>query len=157
MLITATQKFTRQSPRKVRLVANAVKKLPLDKALQQLAIIERKSTLVLMKTVKQAIANAINNHGLKFSELSIDTITVTPGPTYKRMRAVSRGRGHEIKKRTSHIMVRLKTLEAQSEVKPVAQAKAVSAPVATQPATQPTASTPAKKATSSKTKKEVKK
>jgi len=111
MLITATQKFTRQSPRKVRLVANAVKKMSLDKALQQLAIIERKSTMVLMKTLKQAIANAVNNHGLKFADLSIDTIMINEGPTFKRMRAVSRGRGHEIKKRTSHIVVRLKAVE----------------------------------------------
>lgn len=116
MIITATQKFTRQTPRKMRLVANTVKKLPLDQALQQLAVIERRSTLVLMKTVKQAIANALNNHGLKFDDLKLDTILVTEGPRYKRFRAVSRGRAHEIKKRTSHVTVKLSTIERTAPV-----------------------------------------
>lgn len=115
MLIKATQKYTRQSPRKVRLVANQVKKLALPQALKQLAVIERRSTLVIMKVVKQAMANAINNHGLKFEDLTLDSILVTPGPTYRRMRAASRGRGMEIKKRSSHITVVLSTKEAGKE------------------------------------------
>lgn len=117
MLIKATQTYTRQTPRKVRLVANTVKKLPLEQALKQLAVIERRSTLVVMKVVKQAMANAINNHGLKFEDLELESILVTEGPRYRRVRAVSRGRGHEVKKRTSHITVVLKTKEAQKEVK----------------------------------------
>lgn len=141
MIITATQKFTRQTPRKLRLVANTVKKLPLDQAIRQLAVIERRSTLVLMKTVKQAIANALNNHSLKFDDLKIENILITDGPRYKRFRAVSRGRAHEIKKRTSHITVKLTTIERTSTpdkevaaVTPVAQekkaAKGASAPAA---------------------------
>ena len=122
MEITVRQKFTRQAPRKLRLVANQVKKMPLPQALEQLAVIERRSTLVLMKTMKQAIANAINNHGLKFEDLEISTIQVNGGPVYKRVRAASRGRGNEVKKRTSHILVVLKTREedkknAKPEVK----------------------------------------
>ena len=117
MLIKATQTYTRQTPRKVRLVANTVKKLPLEQALKQLAVIERRSTLVVMKVVKQAMANAINNHGLKFEDLELESILVTEGPRYRRVRAVSRGRGHEVKKRTSHITVVLKTKEATKEVK----------------------------------------
>lgn len=112
MTITATQKFSRQTPRKLRLVANVVKKMPLQQALEQLAVIERRSTLVLMKTMKQAIANAVNNHGLRFEDLAIESIQVNGGPTYKRIRAASRGRGNEVKKRTSHIIVKLKTMEA---------------------------------------------
>ena len=54
MLIIAKQTFTRQTPRKVRLVANAVKKLTVELALKQLAVIERRSTLVLLKVMKQA-------------------------------------------------------------------------------------------------------
>lgn len=149
MLITATQKFTRQSPRKVRLVANAVKKMPLAKALTQLAIIERKSTMVVMKTVKQAIANAIKNHGLKFEDLKIDTILINEGPFYKRMRAVSRGRGHEIKKRTSHVTVKLMSTEATAvssteaqklSTKPEIKAAAVKAAETIKPAKTTTAS-----------------
>jgi len=128
MTIKATQKYTRQTGRKVRLVANTVRKLPLEEALRQLAVIERRSTLVILKTVKQAIANAINNHGLKFAQLKLENIIVDNGPQYQRMRAVSRGRGHEIKKRTSHITVTLTTMEAGqtlSDVKAETKAEAV--------------------------------
>lgn len=119
MIITATQKNTRQTPRKVRLVANTVKKLTLEKALQQLAVIERRSTLVILKTIKQAMANAINNHGYGFSDLELKNIIVTEGPTYKRFRAVSRGRGHGVFKRTSHITVVLNAGDsAQPKVQP---------------------------------------
>jgi len=145
MLIKATQKYTRQSPRKVRLVANTVKKLPLEQALQQLAVIERRSTLVIMKVVKQAMANAINNHGLKFEDLTLDSILVTPGPTYRRMRAASRGRGMEIKKRTSHITVVLSTKEATKTAPVKAEAVKAEVKVEAKPA--------AKKATAKKTEK----
>jgi large subunit ribosomal protein L22 len=115
MLITATQKYTRQTPRKVRLIANTVKKLPLSKAMEQLAIIERKATLVVSKVVKQAVANAMNNHGYKFEDLELESILVTDGPRYRRFRSVSRGRAHGIIKRVSHVTVTLRTTD---ELKP---------------------------------------
>lgn len=109
MIITATQKNTRQTALKVRLVANQVKKLGLVNALSQLGVIEKKSTLVVMKVVRQAIANAMHNHGYTMSELTLKNITVSPGQQYKRFRAVSRGRAHNVLKKTCHITV---TLEA---------------------------------------------
>lgn len=105
MLITAKQTHIRQAPRKVRLVAMQVKKLSLEKAIKQLAVIERRSTLAVLKVLKQAVANATNNLGLTFDDLVLKDIVVSDGPIYKRMRAVSRGRGHRIEKRTSHITV----------------------------------------------------
>lgn len=131
MTITATQKFSRQPSRKLRLVANVVKKMPLQQALEQLAVMERQATLELMKTMKQAIANAVNNHGLRFEDLAIESITVNGGPTYKRMRAASRGRGNEIKKRTSHITVKLKSVEAtKPATAPKAEKVSLAAPKA---------------------------
>ncbi|HYD35270.1 MAG TPA: 50S ribosomal protein L22 [Vitreimonas sp.] len=117
MLITAQQKYIRQTPRKLRLVANTVKKLSLDKAINQLAVIERRATLPVMKVVKQAVANALNNHKLQFSDLVLKDIQVGEGPRYRRFRAVSRGRAHDVKKRTSHVTV---TLMTRDEIKPVA-------------------------------------
>ncbi len=107
MKITATQKQIRQTPRKVRLVANQVKDLPLEQAMRQLAVINRRASLVILKVIKQAIANAMNNQRLPFESLSLTSIKVTPGPVYKRWRAVSRGRAHSIMKRTAHIQVEL--------------------------------------------------
>lgn len=109
MKIRAQQNNTRQTPRKVRLVANQVKDLSLEKALRQLAVIERKAATTILKVVRQAVANATNNHGLKFEDLELDSIIVKKGPTYKRFRAVSRGRAHRILKRSCHIEVTLKT------------------------------------------------
>jgi large subunit ribosomal protein L22 len=121
MQIVATQKNVRQSPRKVRLVANSVKKLSLEQALKQLAVIERRASLVVLKTVKQAIANAMNNHQLSFDSLTLKSIEVVPGQTFKRFQPVSRGRAHSIMKRSSHIRVVLET-KAVEAVAPVAAA-----------------------------------
>ncbi len=111
MIIKATQKNTRQTARKVRLVANQVKKLPLMDAVNQLAVIEKKSTIVLLKVVRQAIANAIHNHGFALEDLTIKAITIAPAPQLKRFRAVSRGRAHTIVKRTCHVTVELEAAE----------------------------------------------
>ncbi len=112
MIVRATQTYTRQAPRKVRLVANTVKKLSLKAALEQLAVMPRDASVVVMKVLRQAIANAIHNHNIAFEELSIKSILVDEGPRYKRFRAVSRGRAHSIVKRTSHVAVVLQTNEA---------------------------------------------
>jgi len=109
MLITAEQKNSRQSDRKVLLVANAVKKLSVEAALKQLAVMEKKASVVVLKVLSQAIANATHNHGLKLADLHIQSIIVGAGTSYKRFRAVSRGRAHSILKRTCHVRVTLTT------------------------------------------------
>ncbi len=122
MQFVATQKNTRQSPRKIRLVASQVRSLPLEKMIDQLAVVERKASLVLLKVLKQAIANAQNNHGVSFDRLKLKELVVMEGPRYKRWRAVSRGRAHSIIKRTSHVRVILVT--KQEEKKSVDQVAA---------------------------------
>lgn len=111
MLIKAVQKYTRQTPRKVRLVANQVKDLSLEEAMKQLAVIEKKATDVIAKTMKLAIADATHNHGYQVSDLAIESIIIGEGPRYRRFRAVSRGRAHGIIKRSCHVTVTLRTLE----------------------------------------------
>lgn len=122
MVISATQKNTRQTPRKVRLVANQVKGMSIEKAISQLAVIERRATSVLLKVVQQAVSNAVNNHGIALEDLSLKNIMVNEGPRYKRFQAVSRGRAHSIIKRTSHITVQLEVREIGKE-QPVSKAK----------------------------------
>ncbi len=109
MLIKAEQKNTRQSPRKVRLVANTVRKMDLEAAITHLTKIQKRASLVVLKTIRQAIANATHNHGLNFQDLELKNILVNSGPIYKRFRAVSRGRAHNIYKRTCHVKVLLET------------------------------------------------
>lgn len=128
MLITAEQKNTRQTPRKVRLVANLVKNMPLEKALRQLSVVERKATIVVLKVIRQAMANAIHNHRLNPEDLMVKNVLVTEGPRYKRFRAVSRGRAHNVIKRTCHVKVVLESTvqaEAKAEVKNKAKTEKV--------------------------------
>jgi len=161
MIITATQKNTRQTALKVRMVANQVKNLSLRDAIVQLGVIERRASLVILKTLRQAIANATHNHGYSIEELTLKSITVTPGPAYKRFRAVSRGRAHNIFKRTCHVFVEIEagvapkianTTVAQTEK----NSKVVSKPKI-QTETKKESATPTKTAAKSVAKKTAKK
>lgn len=120
MIIKAEQKNTRQPSRKVRLVVDVIKKMSVVDAINQLAVMNRKSSLLVLKVLRQAIANATNNFGLAINDLEIDKILVNDGPALKRWRAVSRGRAHTILKRTCHVRVDLRT---KKEVKPVETVK----------------------------------
>jgi len=103
----ATQKFIRTSPRKLRLVADAVRGLPADKALEYLRFMGKRAALPVAKAIKQAVASAKQNQGIEAKNLVVKILDVGEGPTYKRWRAVSRGSAHEIMKRSSHINVKL--------------------------------------------------
>lgn len=116
MKIVATQYLTRQSPRKVRLVVDQVKDLPLPAMIEQLSLIERQSCEVILKVIRQALANAQHNHGLTARELKVSSMTVMEGPRYRRFQPVSRGRAHGIIKRTCHVQVVLESAGTGSEL-----------------------------------------
>lgn len=105
MLITAQATNIRTSPRKIRLVADLVRPMGLDQALLTLKNLRKRAAEPLLKVLRQAQANAVNNLNLSKDKLTIKTIEINVGPTYKRGRAVSKGRSHSIKKRTSHIKI----------------------------------------------------
>lgn len=105
MKVVATSRFIRQSPRKVRLVATAVRKLPPQEAMRSLQLMNARAAKAIRDTIQSAMANATNNHQLQAANLRIETLEIGEGPTLKRMRAVSRGRGVSVLKRTSHIRV----------------------------------------------------
>lgn len=100
-----------QSPRKVRLVTDAVKGKPVDEALRKLRFLTKRAANPVAKLIESAVANAEENDGKRRDDLKIDEITVDKGPTLKRFRARARGRASRINKRTSHISV---TLEEKS-------------------------------------------
>jgi large subunit ribosomal protein L22 len=141
MTIKAHQTFTRTAPRKARLVANAVRKLPLDQAMQQLAVIEKRATVLVSKVLRQAIANATHNHGLSANDLAIKSILINEGPRYKRYQPVGRGRANSILKRTCHVTVELmqKTAAVVSKTAKPVSAEKSSAKSAVAPTVQPTA------------------
>lgn len=97
--------YARISPQKCRLVADQIRGLPVEKALQLLAFSPKKGAEIVKKVLESAIANAEHNDGADIDELKVSSIFVDQGPTLKRMRARAKGRGNRILKRTSHITV----------------------------------------------------
>ena len=105
MNATAKLRGARISAQKVRLVADQVRGMPVEKAEQLLAFSTKKAAHIVKKVLLSAIANAEHNDGADIDELSISAIMVDEGPTMKRGRARAKGRGTRILKRTSHITV----------------------------------------------------
>ncbi|MCK5525295.1 MAG: 50S ribosomal protein L22 [Thiomargarita sp.] len=105
MEVSSTHKYARISPQKCRLVADQIRGLPVEQALNLLKFSKQRAALFLKKTLDSAIANAENNEGADVDELHVSALYVNEGPTLKRMRARAKGRGNRILKRTSHIAV----------------------------------------------------
>lgn len=103
--ISAHQKFIRQSPRKMRLVADLIRGMNVKQALDHLEVNRKKASQEIKKVLLQAKANAVNNSQLIENSLKIDQIIINEGPTLKRWQPVSRGRAHPILKRSSHIQI----------------------------------------------------
>ncbi len=105
MEIIARAQSIRISPRKVRLVAEAIRSLPLEKALNVLSMTQKRGASVLNTVFKSAIANALNNVKKNKDSLVIKGIEVWDGPAIKRFHPSTRGRAHPYKKRSSHIKI----------------------------------------------------
>ena len=102
---------SRLSPQKMRLVADQVRGLPVERALDVLTFSNKKAATVIKKVLESAIANAEHNDGADIDELRISEILVDAGPTMKRLRPRARGRADRIIKRTSHLKVTVSETE----------------------------------------------
>jgi large subunit ribosomal protein L22 len=105
MEVKAQAKFVRRSPRKVRLVMDAVRGKPVDEAMAILRFLPQGAAREVLAVVKSAAANAENNYQMATEDLWIKAIYADEGPTFKRYRARARGMASPILKRTSHITV----------------------------------------------------
>ena len=105
MEVAAKLKHARISPQKCRLVADQVRGLPVERALQVLGFSSKKAAGLIKKVLESAIANAEHNEGADIDELKVKTIFIDQGPTMRRWRARAKGRVNHIIKRTSHITV----------------------------------------------------
>ena len=105
MQVSATLKQVHISPQKCRLVADQVRGLPVEKALNLLSFSPKKSAGLVRKVLESAIANAEHNEGADIDELKVAAIYVNEARTMKRFRARAKGRGTRILKRSSHITV----------------------------------------------------
>ena len=105
MEVSATLRHARLSPQKARLVADQLRGLPVERAIEILSFARPKAASTLRKVLESAIANAEHNEGADVDELHVGTVHVDQGPTFRRFRARARGRAGRITKRTSHITV----------------------------------------------------
>ena len=105
MEVKAIAKSVRISPRKLRLVAEAVKHMPIEDAYRVLEITHKRAARVVQKTLKSAVANAVTNAKLDKDNLLIASMTVNESPAFKRFRPSTRGRIHPYKKRGSHLTI----------------------------------------------------
>jgi large subunit ribosomal protein L22 len=110
---TAQLKNYRQSPRKVRLVADLVRGKNVEHALNLLSTLPKRASEPMEKLLKSAVANS----GASARELYVDTIEVNGGIIFRRMMPRARGRGAPIKKKTSHVTVALRTAKPKNEKK----------------------------------------
>lgn len=101
----------RVAPRKVRIVADLVRKLSLEDALKTLTLLKKRGSVSLEKTLRSAIANAETNNNLKRETLTIKSIDVLEAPSYKRFHPSTRGRVHPYKRRGSNIKIVLESKE----------------------------------------------
>lgn len=126
-MVTAELKNYRQSPRKVRLVADTIRGKDVTEAILTLSFVPKRAADPIKKLLESAVANAKHNFELAADNLYIKTVLVDPGFVMMRSMPKWRGTSHPIRKKTSHVKIFLATKEA---VKPKA-VKEPKKPVAT--------------------------
>ncbi|MBI1722550.1 MAG: 50S ribosomal protein L22 [Gemmatimonadetes bacterium] len=112
----AIQRTVRQSPRKMRLVADLIRGRPVNEAFSILKFSKKGAAKQVSKVLLSAVANA-RERSLKGDErldedaLYVKSATVDAGPTLKRFMPAAMGRATPLKKRTSHVKITVATKE----------------------------------------------
>ncbi len=112
----AVRKYIRSSPRKMRVVVNAVRGKRVPEAMSILGFLPHRAA----KPVERVLNDAVHNLMEKYPDTRVDEnqlvireIRVDEGPMFKRFRPAPRGRAHRIRRRTSHVTVVVGILEEQ--------------------------------------------
>src|SRR5215213_8244293 len=108
----ATQRSTRQSPYKMRLVIDEIRGKSVNDALAYLAFSKKHAAKQITKTLRSAVANAEHaaregNTSIDVDALYITRIVVNEGPKLKRFMPAAMGRATPIQKRTSHVEIEI--------------------------------------------------
>ncbi len=96
------------SAQKGRLVADQIRGLDVDKALNILKFSTKKAAKIMCKLLESAIANAEHNEGADIDDLKVSTVFVDESRTQKRFRARAKGRANRILKRSCHITIKVR-------------------------------------------------
>jgi large subunit ribosomal protein L22 len=107
MEATASLKYLRITPRKVRVVADLIRGKKVDQALAQLAYVEKRAALPLAKLLRSAVANAdqATKGQLDVDRLYVRELQVGQGPSLRRFMPRAMGRAFKVLKKTSHISI----------------------------------------------------
>ena len=105
MNTTAVVKRVHLSAQKGRLVADQIRGLPVEKALNLLAFSPKKAAGIIKKGLLSAIANAEHNDGADIDELKVVTIYVDKASSMARQMARAKGRGAPLEKQSCHITI----------------------------------------------------
>ncbi len=103
MQARSVAKYVRLSAQKCRLVADQIRSLSVEQALEALSFSSKKGAVPLKKALNSAIANAEHNEGADIDDLWVNQVMVDEAPVIKRFRARAKGRGTRILKRNCHI------------------------------------------------------
>jgi large subunit ribosomal protein L22 len=101
----ASLRGARLSAQKGRLVADQIRGLSVDRALNVLAFSPKKGAVLIKKVLESAIANAEHNDGADIDALKVKTIHVEKGAFLKRFQARAKGRGNRVLKHSCHIYI----------------------------------------------------
>ena len=105
METTAKLRGVRLSAQKGRLVADQIRGMPVDRALNVLQFSPKRAATIIRKVVESAIANAEHNDGADIDALKVKTVMVERGAFLKRFQARAKGRGNRVLKHTCHIYI----------------------------------------------------
>ena len=105
----------RISPQKLNLVAQSIRGLSAEKAVNELRFSQKRIAKDVLKCLKSAIDNAENNHGLDVDGLVVAQAHVGKNITMKRMHTRARGRGVRIEKLFSQLTIVLRDTTKQPE------------------------------------------
>jgi large subunit ribosomal protein L22 len=101
----------RESPRKVRMVADMIRGRSVDDAMSILRLQQRKAAKMLSKVLGSAIANAAENEKADVEKLVVSKVLIDGGPIVKKWMPRSMGRANRIQSRTSHVTVEVDIAE----------------------------------------------
>ena len=114
MEIAAKLKGAQISAQKARLVADQIRGMDVEQALDLLAYSTKKAAHLIKKVLDSAMANAEHNEGADVDEIRVTTIFVDEGMTMKRLRPRAKGRADRILKRSCHITVKVADSESSA-------------------------------------------
>lgn len=102
MEVQTIQKFIHTTPRKLRLVADMVRKMEPERALESLKFAHKAAAKDLIKAIETAVANS-KQKGLE--NVTFKSVEINEGPRMRRFRAGTRGRAKPYKRRMAHIKI----------------------------------------------------